>query len=130
MAVCGIDTVETNLVDYVETNFANSSEAVRFGKRNQEVPSSLKSQLSAYVANFDVLRLLKAISTHPKWKLTHVVDTNSGQGILLVCSGQRSPSAMMNLTGFISTDSFNVSNAGTAAVDEFLASKHLWLEVQ
>jgi len=82
MAVCGIDTVEASLVDYLKSNYVNSSDAPQFGDQPPKVAGNLKVQLSDYVANFDVLRLLKATSTHPQWKFTHVVDTVSGQAFL------------------------------------------------
>ena len=129
MAVCGIDTVEASLVDYLKSNYVNSSDAPQFGHRPPEVAINLKVQLSDYVANFDVLRLLKATSTHPQWKFTHVVDTVSGQAFLLVSAGQRQLAAMMNLTGFIGTDVVKVTSVGRLEVDEFVSSRKLWLEV-
>jgi hypothetical protein len=129
MAVCGIDTVETSLVDYLKSKFLNSSDLAQFGDRPPQVTGNLKVQLSDYVANFDVLRLLKATRTHPQWKFTHVVDTVSGQAFLLVSAGHRQLSAMMNLTGFIGTDAVKVRSAGRLEVDEFVSSRKLWLEV-
>ena len=129
MAVCGIDTVETSLVDYLKSKFLNSSDLAQFGDRPPQVTGDLKIQLSDYVANFDVLRLLKATRTHPQWKFTHVVDTVSGQAFLLVSAGHRQLSAMMNLTGFIGTDAVKVRSAGRLEVDEFVSSRKLWLEV-
>jgi len=129
MAVCGIDTVEASLVDYLKSNYVNSSDAPQFGDRPPKVAGNLKVQLSDYVANFDVLRLLKATNTHPQWKLTHVIDTVSGQAFLLVSAGQRQLAAMMNLTGFIGTDVVNVTSVGRLEVDEFVSSRKLWLEV-
>lgn len=129
MAVCGIDTVETSLVDYLKSNFVNSNDTAQFGARPPKVASNLKVQLNDYVANFDVVRLLKATTTHPQWKFTHVVDTVSGQAFLLVSAGQRRLAAMMNLTGFIGTDVVRVNSAGRFEVDEFVSSRKLWLEV-
>ena len=76
-----------------------------------------------------MLRLLKATSTHPQWKFTHVVDTVSGQAFLLVSAGKQRLAAMMNLTGFIGTDVVKVNSAGRLEVDKFVSSRKLWLEV-
>lgn len=130
MEVCGIDTLETSLVDYLRTNFMVPTESLFTGATRERVTPSLKGELSEYVANFDVLRLLKATSTHPQWRYTHIVDTISGQGFLLVSSGQRQLLAMMNLTGFISTDALKVGRPGPIELDEFVSSRKLWLEVR
>ena len=129
MAVCGIDTVEANLVDYLKSNFVNTFDELNFAPRATKIGGNLKSQLSDYVANFDVVRLLKATSDHPQWKFTHVLDTVSGQGFLLVSAGRQRLAAMMNLTGFIGADAVKVSSAGRLEVDEFVSSRKLWLEV-
>jgi len=129
MAVCGIDSVEASLVDYVKANFKQSSSAAYYGAGEQLFAQSLKTQLGEYVTNFDVLRLLKATSNHPHCKFTHVVDTASGQAFLLVSAGQRQLAAMMNLTGFIGSDAVKVNSAGRLEVDEFVSSRKLWLEV-
>ena len=128
MAVCGVDSVETSLGEYLKTNFVDTTQLSFSDSLPQQAPVSLKDQLVEYVANFDVLRLMSAIKTHPEWKFTHIVDTISGQGFLLV-SCERHLTAMMNLTGFIGTDGVKVESMSALEVDDFVSSRKLWLEV-
>ncbi len=130
MAICKIPTVETSLVDYLKSNFQDSTDASFYETHRPELPGGLKMQLDQYVANFDVLRLLDATNKHSGWKFTHVVDTVSGQGFLLVGIGNRQLAAMMNLTGFIGTGSMEVISPGRMEIDEFVASRKLWLEAK
>ena len=129
MEACSIDTIETSLVEYLKANFLSPTRYAEFADRPRQINGKLKRQLSDYVANFDVLRLLNVISSHPQWEFTHVVDTVSGQAFLLVCDGQKQLSAMMNLTGFIGTDVVKVKRTGRLEVDDFVSSRKLWLEV-
>ena len=120
MTACGIETHESGLIDWLEQYFQDSQPLV--------INRELKSMLSGYVTNFDMLRLLKAVRNHPQWSFSYIIDSASGQSFLLIHRAG-SVAAVMNLSGFIDTAGVKVPSLGRLAIDNFVAGRKLWLEV-
>ena len=120
MSACGIETHESGLFDWLKENFPNS--------QPMTLNRKLRSMLSGYVTNFDILQLLKAMRGHPQLSFSHVIDTASGQSFLLI-HREGSVAAVMNLSGFIDTEGTKVPRLERLAVDQFVTGRKLWLEV-
>ena len=120
MNACGIETHESGLIDWLEEHFHDSQPVV--------INRKLKSALSQYVSNFDILRLLNAVRSHPQLSFSHIIDSASGQSFLLI-HRDGSVAAVMNLSGFIDSAGVKVPRLGRTAIDQFVAGRKLWLEV-
>ena len=130
MSVCGIPSVETRLVNYIDHNYGTSQSDLEETVPGIPINAQLKRDLSQYVSNFDVLCLLKVTQDYPNWKFTHVIDPLSGQAFLLIARKRNALAAVMNLNGRLGTDPMTNANFGHQSIDRFIASHKLWLEVQ
>jgi hypothetical protein len=128
MNACNIGVTIGNLSEQVSVDAAPAWAApLKISK--QRFPIQLKSAIDSYVRNFDVIKLISIDQQFPTWTFKSVLDKVSGQTFLIVLNPNQELVAICNLTGYIGTETFRVSNLNSETVRKFINSHKLWLEV-
>ena len=133
MNACDIDVVIGNLIEQIMLLKDQHRDGQSFQVTSElpsELPSELKEGLNAYVENLDVIKLLAIKQRLQQWTLRCVLDNSSGQNFLIVIAPNRQPVAVINLTGHISKETFELPRLDRGRIRKFIDSRKLWLEVQ
>ena len=128
MNASNIDVIIGNLSEQIAVQTKQSWASIGANPHRQSLPR-LKSECKNYVSNFDVIKLINLKEQFPQWTFSCVLDEISGQTFLIILTPQQQLAAIVNLTGYIGTETFAAKNVGSETVGKFINSHKLWLEV-
>jgi hypothetical protein len=129
MNACKIQVTVGNLANDILT-VPPSRDRQRDDDILNPLPSQLRAEFSDYVQNFDIIKLLTLCESHPQWAFHCYLDEISGQSYLSLTNTRGRLVGLINLTGYIGTETFAVKTVDRNTIRQFINSRKLWLEVQ
>ena len=122
-----IDVTIGSLSQQIAAQTKQSWSSTSVNTHRQTLPR-LKAQCKNYVSNFDVIKLINFKEQFPEWTFRCVLDEISGQTFLIILTPQQQLAAIVNLTGYIGTETFNAKHVDSEVIGKFINSHKLWLE--
>jgi hypothetical protein len=124
---CGVSSIEMGLIEYLQQQASLNSHPNHLPLRVTPLPGELQSELVRYVDSSDILILMNLLQEFPSWNFARLVDGSSGQAFLLISQQGDDVPSVLNLTGHVSAQTCPFDPTDTAAIDEFVRARALWL---
>ena len=122
---CGLPTIHRSLWQHLSL-LAERSE----NQPPTHFPTELRTGLEDYARSHDIVELSSITDRFDEWRFSRLIDASSGQAYLLIQHADRTVPVVMNLTGFIGSQTKHCDSLKKSEVESYIQSRAMWLEVE